>query len=589
MTRPPSAHRTDPVRGAVLASVVMLCLVVAALAWVVVRIAQAGLGLSDAAAVARELPPAIAEGDLGAATDAVRSLSASADRAAQATSDPAWAVAEALPWFGDDLSAVAVLAGHGRALAAAGVELTDAAADLADAPDDDAVVDVAALAEMQTPLRTAAEAASDARTSVHALAPAGLLPPIASGVRALRVLLDEVEPALQSAAAVIGVLPGVLGAEGPHTLLVMIQNNAELRAGGGITGSFALLDADQGVLSLRDQADSSEFPLLTEPIMPVPADTTALYGDGLARFVQNTSMTADFAVTGALASAWWHGRTGTTPDAVLSLDPLVVRALLAQTGPVTLADGTELTAENLVDRVLVEPYTTLDAREQTVFLQSVTDSLFTALTERGMEPLAWMRALADPVATGRVSLWSADPVAQATLDGTALGGSAARHRAAEALAFAVYFNDTTGGKMDVFLGTEIDVDGLCRTDGRPELTVTLTLDSRAPAEAAVLPPSVTGGGHWGVPPGEIGTIVSVAAPEGWSPAGVRRDGAAEPSVEAVEAGFPTAAAQLRLAPGASGSLEFRFVGPPGAVSAPRILHTPMVHAPVITSTAPTCG
>ena len=568
----------------------MLCLVVLGLGWAAVRVAGAGLGLSEAAAMARQLPSVVASGDLAATRSLVYDTLGSVDRAVQATSDPVWGVAETMPWFGDDAAAVGVVAQHSHALTSAFAVLPDIAANLARPPADGAVVDVAALAEAHEPLSIAAQAATAARADVDAVELGGLLPPVASGVGALQSLLDQAEPVLQAAAQMTGVLPGVLGADGARTLLVMLQNNAELRTGGGITGSFALLTADGGVLSLQEQADSSEFRRRSEPIMPLPEGTTALYGDGVGRFVQNTSMTADFAITAELASAWWHGRTGTTPDAVMSLDPLVVRALIEASGPIPLSDGSQLTTDNLVERLLVEPYVNLNAQEQTVFLQGVTEALFGTLTGRSVDPLVWGRALAEPIGAGRLSLWSPDPSAQAVLSGTVLGGAAARHTAAGPDAFAVYFNDTTGGKMDVFLNTAIKVEASCRTDGRAEAAVTLVLDSDAPADSAErFRPSVTGGGLWGVPPGQIGTIASVAAPEGWSVAGVERDGAVQPSTQAVEAGFPTAAAELRLNPGESGTLVFRFVGPVQPDVQPRVLHTPMVDAPTIDIAPATCG
>ncbi|MCR2827017.1 DUF4012 domain-containing protein [Microbacterium sp. zg.Y909] len=577
-------------RGLVWASIVMLCLLLAGVGWAALRVVGAGLALSEVASTARHLSSAVDRGDLAAAQGLVGELSGSADRAAQAATDPVWAVAETMPWFGDDVGALGVIAEHGHALASAMAAVSDTAAGLFRPPGNGAMVDVVALAAAHEPLMIAAEASTDARSEIAAVEPAGLLPPLASGVDLLQVALEQVEPALNIAAQASGVLPGLLGADGPRTLLVVLQNNAELRTGGGITESFALVGADRGALTLQEQADSTEFRRQSEPIMALPEGTTALYGDGVATSAQNASMTADFAVTGQLASAWWQGRTGTAPDAVLSLDPLVMRAFIEATGPIALADGSELTADNLVPRLLVEPYQNLSVEEQTVFLQGVTNSVFGALTSRSIDPLAWARVLAEPVAAGRLALWSPDADVQAGLTGTVLGGAAARHDAAGPDAFGVYFNDTTGGKMGIFLHTGIEVAASCGADGRAEVTVSVVLESDAPGDAGErFPPSVTGGGIWGVPAGQIGTIVSVAAPEGWSAAGVQLDGTGQPSVEAVEAGFATTAAELRLEPGGTGTLAFSFVGPVQSEVLPSVLHTPMIDAPPVEIKPAICG
>ena len=90
-----------------------------------------------------------------------------------------------------------------------------------------------------------------------------------------------------------------------------------------------------------------------------------LYGDVVGRFVQNASSTSNFALSAQLASAWWLDEYGETPDFVVSIDPFVLEALVAATGPVILPDGTSLDADDLVTRLLVEPYLQLDPAGQT--------------------------------------------------------------------------------------------------------------------------------------------------------------------------------------------------------------------------------
>src|SRR3546814_7526729 len=91
-------------------------------------------------------------------------------------------------------------------------------------------------------------------------------------------------------------------------------------------------------------------------------------------------MTPDFAASAVLASAWWQSQYGVVPDAVVAIDPLVLRALLAAHGPLTLTDGTQLSAEDLVQKVLIDPYLYLArSEEHTSELQSlmrISDAVF---------------------------------------------------------------------------------------------------------------------------------------------------------------------------------------------------------------------
>ncbi|WP_217577243.1 DUF4012 domain-containing protein, partial [Streptomyces sp. GbtcB7] len=77
-------------------------------------------------------------------------------------------------------------------------------------------------------------------------------------------------------------------ADGDRRILIVLQNTAELRTGGGITGTFLGLRAGDGILSLEAQRDSSDFSPSDKPLGTVPAAEVRALGDGIGRYVQNT-------------------------------------------------------------------------------------------------------------------------------------------------------------------------------------------------------------------------------------------------------------------------------------------------------------
>jgi hypothetical protein len=83
----------------------------------------------------------------------------------------------------------------------------------------------------------------------------------------------------------------------------------------------------------------------------------------------------------------------------------------------------------------------------------------------------------------------------------------------------VYFNDGTGAKMDYYLDTSVSTAAaVCRADGRTSISVSVTLTNTAPADArTALPGYVTGGGAFGVTPGNINTVVYIYAPGNTDP------------------------------------------------------------------------
>ncbi|MFJ6653890.1 DUF4012 domain-containing protein [Microbacterium sp. NPDC091313] len=548
---------------------IVLAVVAGAGAWVLTQAWHVREELSAVPALGDDLVSAVGSGDTAAARTALAGIAERTGAASDAADGPLWRAFEAVPWVGAQLSALRTVADESAAVSAGGVDpLLDAADGMG------AGLDPAALADAQEPLAAAAQVWAQADAAVEAVDVGALLPQLADGVARVRDVLHSGASAVDGLARAAAVLPGMLGEESPRDILVMLQNPAEARTGGGITGAFVELRADRGSISLVRQADSSLFPWRSSPVADVPQTTTALYGDVVGRYVQNATMTSDFSVSAQLASAWWQSAYGTTPDAVIAIDPLVLRALLSVHGPVALADGSTLSSDDVVDRLLVQPYLTLAPAEQTAYLEQVTSSVFGALTS-DIRPIEWVKALAPAVAEGRVSLWSADPAEQAAIDGSAVGGMAERVDAAGDAGFGLYLNDATGGKMDSYLsvGVASGFASCADADGTTAI-VRVTLTSTAPADATGWPESMTGGGLFGTAIGDIGTLVTVSAPPGAAFGGVTGEKGAELSANSVDGARPSTAVRVNVSPGESETVEFRFVLPSRPASDPTIVHTP---------------
>lgn len=571
--------RTGPL---VLTAVLLLCALIAGFAWLTSRVVAAATALTGLQATTAQLFSAAEAGDLAGAADAAQTVRDHARAAAAATSDPLWPVAEAMPWFGDDLHAVRTLSAQAATLAD---RVLDPVLGLIDASLAGSGIDPDLLASLGTTLDEAGAAVAETGAAVTDLDTSALLPPIRDGAVTVRDALRDASPTVDALAALTAFLGALVGDDGA-TVLVALQNPAELRTGGGITGSFVLLQADAGRFTLVEQTDSGDFPDRTTPIIPLPETSAQLYGPVVGRFVQNVSMPIDFAQTAELATAWWQSRGGAAPDAVIAVDPLALQGILAATGPVVLPDGTEVTGDNLAQRVLVDPYMTMDAVGQTAYLQSVSTAMFERLTSIEADLITWARALVEPIAEGRISLWSADAAAERTIAGTVLAGPAGRLATAGPDAFAVFLNDATGGKMDTFLHLDMALTAAhCRPDGRADVTVRLTMSSSAPPGADyVLPADMTGHGLFGTGAGDIGTSVSVVAPPGTFFGGVTKDGEREISVDVIDSGRPTSLVRINLSPSEVNVVEFRFVAAaPGPLDL-RLIHTPLINAPTITVT-----
>lgn len=559
-------------------------LVVAAGAWLIVR----GV-LAVGEAMALKTAAAQFEADLDVAASDAAGAASTLDRMsgdagalaghaltlASLTSDPVWRAAEAVPFAGEQLAAARVGAAELAHLTVAGRDVLRAAAGVLDAPAAGGL-DLEAIRALRPPLDDVVAALDDARTALDGIDRTRLLGPVDQGLDALQAMIERTGPAFEAMRATAAVVPPLLGADEPRLILLMLQNPAELRAGGGITGTFIAIRADDGHLELVDQADGSVFAPASEPLLEIPADASASPDDGVGRFVQNITTTPDFALSARLGAAWWEGRTGQQADAVVALDPLVLKPLLALTGPVMVGER-QIWAEQVVDALLRDPYLEQEQDAQTAFFRAVTESVFTAAIAKPAEAPGMAFHLAPMIDAGRLAVWSAHAEEQSVLKETPAAGLAAR--IAQRDAHALLFDDLTGGKLDAYLAADLGLTtSRCRPDGVATTVVRATLTSAV--DPGMILPWTSFPAMGGFDRHDIGLRLTALAPPGSVVEAVQVDGKPVAWSAATVVGRPGAAARVTLTPGQSAVVEFRFAGDPDP-SDPVLIHTPLVGDPPI--------
>ncbi|WP_460578613.1 DUF4012 domain-containing protein [Humibacter ginsengisoli] len=540
--------------------------------WIAVRGLQAKDALQASLPLVDKVESQISSGDAKGAAASARVLSDRLRTARDDTGDPIWRAAEIIPGIGPNLSAV-------RLVAASASDVTDRA-----------LVPLAGLAGTmnlssfspvngKVPLKPVAEAAptitranaalqSDLAT-VRSIDASGTVGPVRDAVQKLRGALEKAGAVTDAASRAAQLLPGMLGEDGPREYVLVVQNNAEARSTGGIVGALALLRADDGAISLVSQASASDFPQLDSPVMALPAGTTKLYGNLPGEFIQDVTMTPNFATSGELVRAMWQKRFGTKIDGVVSMDPVALSYLLKGTGPIPLPDGEQLTSDNAVQVLLSESYARFnDPLAQNAFFAAAAAAVFGKVASGQFDTTAMLHALTQASDEHRLLLWSGDKHEQAIIAGTPLAGGLPAG-SQDAPRFGVYLNDATGAKMDYYLHTTVGLGGAkCRNDGRVSYLVRVTLTSDAPADAAQsLPWYVTGGGLSGVPAGQTDTTLAIYAPTGFVTVGATSAGKNVDIRRVTDEGRSVAQLLVRLKPGQSATYDFQYVGAPVTGSA----------------------
>ncbi|MES2866721.1 MAG: DUF4012 domain-containing protein, partial [Actinomycetota bacterium] len=338
------------------------------------RALAAKSSLEKAIPLAQTTQQQILAGESDEAAASAAQLTALTADAREQTDDDLWKSLEWIPVLGQNLAAVRTAAVVTDDLVnQAVVPATSLRLD-ALTPKDGAI-DLQVVAGMQQTIADATDAVVNADEALTALDHNGLIPQVDGALEKLETAVAELRPMMEPAKDIVEILPKALGADGPRNYLMMFQNNAESRGTGGNPAALVLLTADQGRISITQQASSGDFQNgRATPIVELDPETVALYGDKIGRWVMDTTLTPDFTETAEIVRAFWSESFGTPVDAVISFDPVALSYLLQATGPVTGSpppievDGTELfvsepvqiTADNAVQVLLNDIYAQIE-------------------------------------------------------------------------------------------------------------------------------------------------------------------------------------------------------------------------------------
>ena len=479
--------------------------------------------------------------------------------ARRAVHGPNWSLFSALPGLGDDVHAVQTVAEVADDLGNQAVsDLVELSAEVG--PEDlrpvGGRVDLDAVRTARPAVVSAHRSAEAADRDLTGLDTGRLAAPLRARVNELSAQVRGLRAATRGVATAARLLPPMLGGDGPRHYLVLVQNNAEPRALGGIPGAAILLRADRGRIELVRQRPASSFGNFGQPVKRLSSAERALYGSQLGRYLQNVTATPDFPRAAGLAREMWRRGTGRQVDGVLSLDPVALGFLLEATGPVRLPDGRRLTGDNAARILLNQVYVDLpDPAAQDAFFAVAASAVFTELLGGDTDVRAAGEALAEATRQGRLMVWSARPGEQRELAGTAVGGEL-RGRDGDSPVVGVYLHDRSAAKIGYYEDLDVTVrERGCGPGGVRRLEAAVTVTSRVPADVAQLPDYLTGGGN-AVRVGRIRSEVYVYAPEGGLVTDVRSGDRPALVTTHVHEGLSVAAHVVELGPGESVTLTF---------------------------------
>lgn len=541
-------------------------------AWLGTRVSIVKDELESAARLVPTLKTEISENRPEEASATVEQLRTHTRAAREAVGDPLWTIASVLPGLGPNFSAVAEVARSADDVSTLGVTPL---ANVFESLDWNSLIPSSAGTNL-TPLQKAspsitssAHAVRKSSDRLERIDPSNLVPQVAQALAQSREQLRAVTGALDAAADAAQVAPTMLGAEGRRDYLLMIQNNAEIRATGGIPGALAVITLDSGKLTLGAQSSAGALGVMSPPI-PADDEQLHIYSGRLGKFMQDVNLTPDFPSAASGALSMWERKNGQRLDGVISIDPVALSYVLEATGPVqvknpeliTLARGglpTELNSKNVVQTLLSDVYSKIEQPSlQDAYFAGVAQEIFAALSTGKGDADGVIKGLSRGTAEGRVLIWSDKPNEQSVIEKYSLSGSIAGPSVSPAQ-FGVYFNDGTGAKMDYYVKRTVQLVEECTGDEYGQMKVRVTSTNTAPSDAATsLPEYVTGGGVFGVPPGTVQTNVVAYGPAQAYVETATIDGKKTDFAAHIHSNRPVGSVTITLAPGQSSTVELTF-------------------------------
>jgi hypothetical protein len=473
---------------------------------------QRDLGRAEDAAAA--LQQAIEDDDPAGMRAASAEMADAAGSAAERTDSRLWSALRHAPVVGDDAAGVRALSRSFDVVAAGGVPPLLDSLDRFERVTVDGRVDVDLVRRLAAPVSESHTAFSEGADLVADLDSSGYAGPLRTQFEKYVEFVTTTDRALGSAETATEVLPGLVGADGPRDYLLVFQNNAEIRATGGLPGSWARVHAEDGLLTMEEQGAGGDFGERATPVLPLGKDERRLYGEQLGTYFRDANFTPDFPRAAALMAARWQEEVGTAElDGVMSIDVVGMSYLLEGIGSVR-APGATLTADNLVKTLLSTAYALLPEDQQDDYFAAAARELFEAAKGDLASPTAFVQGFDRAVGEGRFRVASFVDDEQQALAGSrvvgALSGDDGRTPHVD-----VDLNDATGSKMSYYLRHDVEVVATGCEDGVQTLAGTLDLRQTLPmAEAAQLPDYVTGAGRYGIAPGSQLVLVRLHAPYG---------------------------------------------------------------------------
>lgn len=424
-------------------------------------------------------------------------------------------------------------------------------------------IDLTPLLAAQQPLKHASTATDSILGSVVSLPTTGV-GAVDSARSTLLSQVTDLSGQLRTTRDTVDLLPSMLGAQGTRRYMMAFENNAEARGLGGMPGGYAIVRAEHGKVSFERFGIDSDFGSLKVPTTGFDADFLSHYqGSDVGNFFANATVSPHFPYAAELMLRFWQAKAGERLDGVIATDPSALAMLLKVTGPARTADGTVVTADNVVALSERDAYARFDDQaERKRFLVDLSKAVGDHVLSRGPSNASGLiKALGNAIDERRLLVYSSSAQEQRLLAKYPVAGQLDD---TAGLFSGVVINNAGGNKLDYYLSRDVTYTSAC-PGSDPTATVTIKLTNTAPATglgsyaAGTADPAQAG-----QPLGTSRLLVGYYATKGAHFNSPTLDGKPTFLSSDTERGRPVFTATVDLPPGATRTLVLHVEEPPAA-------------------------
>lgn len=463
----------------------------------------------------------IQSGDVQGAQRTATNLNSIAKELDANVNGPLWVPLTFVPVYGDDVKSIRTLAEVANKLSeqvlipiAQGLS-TDGNARLFV----DGGFNIPVIQAMLTPIGAASDTIRECARQVNELSEPHIVQ-LMSPVMTVKSLMSVLSEVTGYASDLSQALPGILGANGPRTYLIMACSEAELRSVGGFPGSTGLMTVDNGKLEIGEMtAPNLSFAQSEDEVLELTDEERTLFGTRAGEYFYDAGYNPHFPRAAEIMKSIWDANKKPPFDGIISVDPVFLQSILELTGGVTTSDGVAVNGSNAAEVLMNYAYImystesfedestessdiaaddqktayALASAKQNAFFSEVAslalDAFFGNIDSVSM--LSAVQVIGDSIADKRIYMWVANPEEQAVIEKLDAACAVSMSEANPEL--GVYLATTVASKGNWYINSDTTVGNETKNaDGSTSYSVTTTItNTLSPDDAANLPAILT--------------------------------------------------------------------------------------------------